>query len=313
VAAADPGKPSAAVVKPIAAGGKVVAGDLSATTELLRRSCSDAVAVEMEGFGFLRGAYVDPAVDALVVRGVSDLLGGKHHAQDQHWQPAAARHAAAFAFAVLDSVSQARRRSWARLRWSAAAIILALIASAVLYNRMLPWREPPAGDTPRGSTSRPAGPPTSPPGSPLATPTDPPGSARPAVLPKAEVIVSADRNPDNGTHIDLPAGHPDIRVRYQELGADETIYLLVLNKAATTWFWHRCQPLRTPGHWECLSVDFGDSATAPGQWRLQAIIVDKAGADDIDATARNAIPIDFHAWLGLHLRRQSDPYTVQRR
>lgn len=95
-----------ATVKPVAAGGKLVAGDRSRTAELLRRYCSDAVAVEMEGHGFLAGAYRNPQTEALVVRGISDLLSGKTPEHDEHWQPQAARHAAAFAFAVLDSAGQ---------------------------------------------------------------------------------------------------------------------------------------------------------------------------------------------------------------
>jgi adenosylhomocysteine nucleosidase len=95
-----------AVVKPVAAGGKLVAGNRSATAAHLRRYCGDAVAVEMEGHGFLRGAYLNHAAEALVVRGVSDLLGDKTQAHDVQWQPVAARHAAAFAYAVLDSAGR---------------------------------------------------------------------------------------------------------------------------------------------------------------------------------------------------------------
>ncbi|GAA1034331.1 MULTISPECIES: tetratricopeptide repeat protein [Amycolatopsis] len=55
----------------------------------------------MEGYGFLHGAYANDAVDALVVRGISDLLSGKTETADQEWQPAASQHAAAFAFELL--------------------------------------------------------------------------------------------------------------------------------------------------------------------------------------------------------------------
>jgi nucleoside phosphorylase len=102
--AGPPTPPPQAVVKPVAAGGMLVAGARSRSADLLRRYCSDAVAVEMEGYGFLRGAYLNHAAEALVVRGVSDLLSGKDQVNDERWQPAAARHAAAFAFALLDSV-----------------------------------------------------------------------------------------------------------------------------------------------------------------------------------------------------------------
>ncbi|AHH99700.1 hypothetical protein GCM10010174_17240 [Kutzneria viridogrisea] len=103
-----PGSPAAdpvALVRPIAAGSKVVADDHARTAELLRRLCSEAVAVEMEGFGFLQGAHLNGGVDAAVVRGVSDLLSDKDSAHDQCWQPVAAGNAAAFAFELLDSLS----------------------------------------------------------------------------------------------------------------------------------------------------------------------------------------------------------------
>jgi nucleoside phosphorylase len=88
---APPQPPPAALVKPIAAGGKVVAHDRSRIARLLAQSCGDAVAVDMESYGFLHGAYANEGVSALVVRGVSDLLTGKKEESDRHWQPAAAR------------------------------------------------------------------------------------------------------------------------------------------------------------------------------------------------------------------------------
>ncbi|HXQ47855.1 MAG TPA: 5'-methylthioadenosine/S-adenosylhomocysteine nucleosidase, partial [Caulobacteraceae bacterium] len=101
---ACPAPPPRAFVKPIATGAKVVANDRSAIARLLDRYASDALAVEMEGYGFLEGAYVNPGVDALVVRGISDLLVGKTQAGDERWQPIASSHAAAFAVELLDSL-----------------------------------------------------------------------------------------------------------------------------------------------------------------------------------------------------------------
>lgn len=100
-----------AFVKPIAAGGKVIAHDRSRTARLLDRYCGDALAVEMEGFGFLRGAYANTQIEAIVVRGISDLLTGKDAASDLLWQPVAARHAAAFAFELLSSLNPHDRPS----------------------------------------------------------------------------------------------------------------------------------------------------------------------------------------------------------
>lgn len=67
------------------------------TAQRLRHYCGDAVAVEMEGYGFLHGAYMEEGTHALVVRGISDLLDDKTGGSDERWQPIAAAHAAAFA------------------------------------------------------------------------------------------------------------------------------------------------------------------------------------------------------------------------
>lgn len=98
----SPQPPPAAFVKPIVTGGKVVAHDQSEVALLIDRYASDAVAVEMEGYGFLEGAHLNPGMGALVIRGISDLLSGKDEASDEYWQPVASRHAAAFAVELLD-------------------------------------------------------------------------------------------------------------------------------------------------------------------------------------------------------------------
>ena len=101
---ACPDPPPSCFVKPIVTGGKVIAHDGSPAALLLRQYAGDAVAVETEGHGFLEAAYVNPGVDALVIRGISDLLTGKDKQGDDYWQPVASRHAAAFAIEFLDSI-----------------------------------------------------------------------------------------------------------------------------------------------------------------------------------------------------------------
>ncbi|MEU2685206.1 hypothetical protein ABZ654_15245 [Streptomyces hygroscopicus] len=91
-------------VKPLAAGGRVVAHHRSDVGRRLAAGAGDALAVDMEGFGFLAGAYVNQNLDALVIRGVSDLLGDKGEAHDERWQPVASRHAAAFAFELIGRI-----------------------------------------------------------------------------------------------------------------------------------------------------------------------------------------------------------------
>ncbi|MEV7244902.1 hypothetical protein AB0N92_27175 [Streptomyces sp. NPDC093248] len=96
-----PERTPAAYVGALAAGSKVVAHAESASGRLLAEVAGDTLAVETEGLGLLTAARTNPQVGALVVRGVSDLLGDKDAAHDTHWQPVAARHAAAFAFELL--------------------------------------------------------------------------------------------------------------------------------------------------------------------------------------------------------------------
>lgn len=91
-------------VAPIAAGEKVVASRQSEVFQLLRASYNDAIAVEMEGFGFLSAAFAYPNIKAIVIRGISDLIEGKNDDSvepEEIRQEKASHHASAFAFEIL--------------------------------------------------------------------------------------------------------------------------------------------------------------------------------------------------------------------
>jgi nucleoside phosphorylase len=101
VGSAGQGATPAAKVGPIAAGEKVLASNRSQIFKFIRANYGDAVAVEMEGHGFLHGVHMNHPTQGMVIRSISDCLSDKNEANDESWQPVAARHAAAFAFQVL--------------------------------------------------------------------------------------------------------------------------------------------------------------------------------------------------------------------
>jgi nucleoside phosphorylase len=104
-------------VAPIVAGDKVVASKRSDVFNFIRANYNDAIAVEMEGFGFLSAAFAYQNVMAIVIRGISDLVNDKNDDSiepEKDRQEKAARHASAFAFEMLsklESVSQPHKES----------------------------------------------------------------------------------------------------------------------------------------------------------------------------------------------------------
>ena len=88
--------------KPIAVGDVVLADARSEIARHLRENYNDAAAIEMEGSGAAHAAHLNGQVDALVIRGISDLANaGKRKADAAGSQERAAAQAAAVAMRVL--------------------------------------------------------------------------------------------------------------------------------------------------------------------------------------------------------------------
>lgn len=97
------GAKPASFVGPVASGEQVLTRQDAEMVRILGAHAEDALAVEMEGWGFLFAAHTNEDVPAMVIRGISDLLDDKHPSTDRRNQTVAAQHAAAFAFELLAS------------------------------------------------------------------------------------------------------------------------------------------------------------------------------------------------------------------
>ena len=92
------------VVSPIAAGEKVIASMQSDVFSFIRSNYSDAIAVDMEGYDFLRTVFDYPNIKSIVIRGISDLIDVENDVSldpEAVRQEKACRHASAFAFELL--------------------------------------------------------------------------------------------------------------------------------------------------------------------------------------------------------------------
>lgn len=121
-----------ALVGAIAAGERVIASEAAPTALFLKKQYSDALAVEMEGYGVLAAAQTNRRVDAIVIRGISDTLGNKAELDGQNYQDIAARHASAFAFEML-----------AKMATNSASSTQASSSSQPAASRVEPTNTPP--------------------------------------------------------------------------------------------------------------------------------------------------------------------------
>ncbi len=96
----------------IASGEKVDASHKSELHKHIKQNASHALAIEMEGLGFLTVCRSRPTVKSLLLRGISDLVNDKGEMDGKGSQPYASQNVAAFLFGVIsqlniDSIFQA--------------------------------------------------------------------------------------------------------------------------------------------------------------------------------------------------------------
>lgn len=88
----------------IASGEKVNSSIDSDLHHFLKQNASHALAIEMEGLGFLEVCRMRPIVKTLLLRGISDLVEDKGQMDCKGFQPYASANVAAFLFGLLEQL-----------------------------------------------------------------------------------------------------------------------------------------------------------------------------------------------------------------
>ena len=88
----------------IASGEKVDASYKSDLHKHIKVNASHALAIEMEGLGFLTVCMTRPSVKSLLLRGISDLVDDKGEMDGQGSQPYASKNVAAFLFGLISEL-----------------------------------------------------------------------------------------------------------------------------------------------------------------------------------------------------------------
>lgn len=85
----------------IASGEKVDASYKSDLHKHIKENANHALAIEMEGLGFLTVCWTRPSVKSLLLRGISDLVNDKGEMDGKGSQPYASQNVAAFLFGLI--------------------------------------------------------------------------------------------------------------------------------------------------------------------------------------------------------------------
>lgn len=89
----------------IASGEKVDASIKSGLHQFLKQNASHALAIEMEGLGFLEVCRTRPMIKTLLLRGISDLVDDKGQMDVKGSQPYASANVSAFLFGLLEQLN----------------------------------------------------------------------------------------------------------------------------------------------------------------------------------------------------------------
>jgi len=93
----------------IASGEKVDASTDSDLHKFLKQNASHALAIEMEGLGFLEVCRQHPRIKSLLLRGISDLVLSKSEMDAKGAQPYASKNVAEFLFGIIGQLSNTER------------------------------------------------------------------------------------------------------------------------------------------------------------------------------------------------------------
>lgn len=120
----------------IASGEKVIGSVDASLYFFLKKHCSHALAVEMEGLGFLEACRPYPHIKSLIVRGISDLVDDKEKSDAENSQYYASKNASEFLFGMIDFIGIKQIAKEPSIRQSLSEIVTKLYPSGLKDNEI---------------------------------------------------------------------------------------------------------------------------------------------------------------------------------